>query len=133
MTTSGFADTSVLVIEDESFTRMVLARILGTLGFKAVHQAHDGESGLHAVREHRPDIVVCDVEMMPVNGLAFLRTLRDSDDPRLLHLPVVFMTNRLDPSVVDDATRLGAGTFIAKPATPESLRRALGEHLACRA
>ena len=60
MSASAFGNYSVLVIEDETFTRMVLARMLGGLGFKAVHQAGDGEAGLAAVRAHAPDIVLCE-------------------------------------------------------------------------
>ena len=129
MTASAFGDFSVLVIEDETFTRMVLARMLSSLGFRAVHQAGDGESGLAAVREHAPDAVVCDVEMAPVDGLGFLKALRASEDPRHKALPVVFMTNRADETRMAEARALGADTFLTKPATPETLRRTLGERL----
>ncbi|WP_448188679.1 response regulator [Azospirillum sp. sgz301742] len=129
MASNGFGDFSVLVIEDEAFTRMVLAKMLSTLGFKAVHQAQDGESGLAAVRAHAPDAVLCDVEMAPVDGLGFLRALRASDDPRHKVLPVLFMTNRADPARVAEAGTLGVNTFLVKPATPEALREKLGERL----
>lgn len=126
---AAFTDCSVLVIEDEAFTRMVLARMLGSLGFKTVHQAADGESGLAAVSTHQPDVVVCDVEMHPMDGLQFLKALRGSDDPRQSALPVVFMTNRLAPDRVAEAASLGADTFIQKPATPDSLRANLSAKL----
>jgi len=129
MTATAFDDFSVLVIEDEAFTRMVLAKMLSTLGFKAVHQAQDGESGLAAVRTHAPDAVICDVEMTPMDGLGFLRALRTSDDQRHKELPVVFMTNRVDEGRVAEARGLGADTFLVKPATPDALRRTLGERL----
>jgi two-component system chemotaxis response regulator CheY len=129
MATNGFGDFSVLVIEDETFTRMVLAKMLSTLGFKTVHQAQDGESGLAAVHAHAPDAVLCDVEMTPMDGLGFLRALRASDDPRHKALPVLFMTNRVDAARVDEARALGVDTFLVKPATPEALREKLGERL----
>lgn len=130
MTATAFGNFSVLVIEDEAFTRMVLAKMLATLGFKAVHQAQDGESGLTAVSTHTPDAVVCDVEMMPMDGLGFLKALRASDDPRHRTLPVVFMTNRVDEERVAEARGLGVDTFLVKPATPEALREKLGARLA---
>lgn len=125
----AFGDCSVLVIEDETFTRMVLAKMLASLGFKAVHQAADGEAGLAAVRAHAPDIVVCDVEMQPMDGLGFLRALRGSDDSADRALPVVFMTNRADQARRDEAAALGADIFIVKPATPESLSSSLSAKL----
>ena len=126
---AAFGDFSVLVIEDESFTRMVLAKMLSTLGFRAVHQAADGGAGLAAVQAHDPDLIVCDVEMQPMDGLGFLKTLRASDNPRHRALPVVFMTNRADQGRMDEAAAFGAGTVIVKPATPESLKEALGAKL----
>ncbi len=129
MTAAVFGDYSVLVIEDESFTRMVLAKMLGALGFRAVHQAQDGTSGLSAVRDHAPDIILCDVEMQPMDGLGFLKALRGSSNARDLSLPVVFMTNRADEGRVAEARALGAGTFLVKPATPDNLRQALAAHL----
>lgn len=126
MATTAFGDFTVLVIEDEAFTRMVLAKMLAALGFKAVRQAADGEAGLAAVREHRPDIVVCDVEMTPLDGLGFLRALRGGGDAAL---PVVFMTNRVDEERMAEARSLGADAFLVKPATPDSLRTALGARL----
>ncbi|MGQ9368484.1 response regulator [Azospirillum sp. A39] len=129
MTATDFRNYSVLVIEDEAFTRMVLAKMLANLGFKAVHQAPDGEAGLAAVVAHAPDAVVCDVEMKPLDGLGFLKALRAGNDARAKALPVVFLTNRADPAVVAEAAALGADTFIVKPATPDTLRAKLGERL----
>ncbi|WP_353857850.1 response regulator [Azospirillum formosense] len=126
---AAFGDFSVLVIEDESFTRMVLARMLVALGFRSVHQAADGEAGLAAVQAHVPDLVVCDVEMQPMDGLGFLRALRASPDARHRALPVVFMTNRADQSRMDEAAAFGADTFIVKPPTPASLKETLGAKL----
>lgn len=124
-----FGDVSVLIIEDESFTRMVLARMLSTLGFKAVHQAADGESGLAAVAAHDPDLILCDVEMQPMDGFGFLRALRANDDPRRRSLPVIFMTSRADPERLAEAQASGADAILAKPATPDMLRRTLGERI----
>ena len=129
MTATAFDGFSVLVIEDEAFTRMVLARMLSTLGFKAVHQAQDGESGLAAVRAHAPDAVLCDVEMAPMDGLAFLKALRADGNPRHAALPVLFMTNRIDESRRAEARALGAEIFLVKPATPDALRATLGASL----
>ncbi|WP_247871953.1 response regulator [Azospirillum sp. TSO35-2] len=124
-TDTPFGGLSVLVIEDESFTRMVLAKMLGTLGAKVVHQAADGEAGLAAVATHAPDLVLCDVEMQPMDGFGFVRALRASADGRQRALPVVFMTNRADPERVSEARASGADAVLAKPATPAALRDAL--------
>lgn len=118
---AGFAEVSVLIIEDEKFTRMVLARMLGTLGVKAVFQAEDGASGLDAVERHAPDFVLCDVEMAPVDGLGFLRELRQAPGSTR-GLPVVLMTNRADEDRMAEARSLGVESFVVKPVTPDTLR-----------
>ncbi|WP_247882071.1 response regulator [Azospirillum sp. TSH100] len=125
-TETPFGVLSVLVVEDESFTRMVLAKMLGTLGVKAVHQAADGESGLAAVAAHAPDLVLCDVEMQPMDGFGFVRTLRASADSRQRTLPVLFMSGRVDDDRKAQAHASGADAVLAKPVTPASLRDALG-------
>ncbi|KAA0597914.1 response regulator [Azospirillum lipoferum] len=125
-TEAPFDALSVLVVEDESFTRMVLAKMLGTLGVKAVHQAADGESGLAAVAAHSPDLVLCDVEMQPMDGFGFVRALRASADSRQRSLPVLFMSGRVDDDRKAQAQDSGADAVLAKPVTPASLRDALG-------
>nr|WP_295837573.1 response regulator [uncultured Azospirillum sp.] len=120
-----FGALSVLVIEDESFTRMVLAKMLGTLGVKAVHQAADGESGLAAVAAHSPDLVLCDVEMQPMDGFGFVRALRAGGEPYRQALPVVLMSGRVDGDREAQARDGGADAVLAKPVTPASLREVL--------
>lgn len=128
-----FRGVSVLVVEDESFTRMVLVKMLSGLGFSPVHQAADGAAGLAAVSAQAPDLILCDVEMQPMDGFGFVRALRANEDRRLSRLPVVFMTNRADQDRLAEARASGADAVLPKPATPDALRRALGERLAARA
>jgi two-component system chemotaxis response regulator CheY len=124
-TETPFGALSVLVVEDESFTRMVLAKMLGALGVKAVHQAADGESGLAAVAAHSPDLVLCDVEMQPMDGFGFVRVLRAGGDPYRHALPVVLMSGRVDGDREAQAHAGGADAVLAKPVTPASLREIL--------
>ncbi|MCG5243589.1 response regulator [Azospirillum doebereinerae] len=131
-TDEGFHGVSVLVVEDEAFTRMVLVRMLSGLGVTTVHQAGDGGAGLAAVAAHAPDLILCDVEMQPMDGFAFLRALRGGENRRHAGLPVVLMTNRADEDRLAEARACGADAILAKPATPDTLRRALRERLAAR-
>jgi len=104
---------------------MVLAKMLGTLGVKAVHQAADGESGLAAVAAHSPDLVLCDVEMQPMDGFGFVRALRAGGEPYRHVLPVVLMSGRVDGDREAQARDGGADAVLAKPVTPASLRGVL--------
>jgi len=116
---------SVLVIEDEPFTRTVVARVVAGLGCAAVHEAGDGVTGLDIMERHHIDAIVCDVDMKPITGLELLRRLRTSDDPRDRGMPLVFLTGRADPDDIAAAGTLGHTGFLLKPVQPALLRETL--------
>jgi len=121
---------TVLVIEDEPFTRTVVARVAASLGCAAVIEAGDAVTGLATLRGQPVDVVLCDVDMKPVNGLELLRHLRTSESAAERRLPLIFLTGRAAPEDVAAANTLGNTTFLVKPAQPDLLRRALLRHAA---
>ena len=120
---------TVLVIEDEPFTRTVVARVVAKLGCATVLEAGDALTGLAILRARPVDLVLCDVDMKPVNGLELLRHLRTGDSEAERRLPLVFLTGRADPEDVAVADTLGRTAFLVKPVQPELLRRAMLRHL----
>ncbi|MEI6559349.1 MAG: response regulator [Rhodospirillaceae bacterium] len=116
---------TVLVIEDEPFTRTVTARVVAGLGCAAVLEAGDAVTGLQLLRCQRVDIVLCDIDMKPVTGLELLRDLRTSDDEAERRLPLIFLTGRAGPEEVAAANTLGRTAFLVKPVQPDLLRRSL--------
>ncbi|HYD31271.1 MAG TPA: response regulator [Azospirillaceae bacterium] len=122
MTDTSFQNYSALVIDDEKFTRTVLARMLGNLGFKEVYQAEDGSTGLTAVHDLNPDVIVCDIQMKPMNGLTFLQQLRETAEGERKKLPVVFITNLIDQESLSAARGFGSEHFLLKPVTPAILK-----------
>lgn len=116
-----FTGRKILLIEDEVFTRKVLARLMATLGFAEVEEAADAPSGLAAVRTGGPDVVLCDVEMSPMDGFAFIAAVREAGYETL---PIVLMSARIDPDRVAKAREMGA-TVLEKPVRAELFRRAL--------
>ena len=119
---------SVLVIEDEPFTRTVVARVVAGLGCAAVHEAAGADAGLVILGRHRVDAIVCDVDMKPITGIDLLHRLRASDDPAERQMPLIFLTGRADPADVAVAERLGNTSFLIKPIQPAVLRRTLLHH-----
>ncbi len=119
---------TVLVIEDEPFTRTVVSRVVASLGCAGVLEAGDAVSGLAILRARQVDVVLCDLDMKPVNGLDLLRDLRTSENEAERRLPLIFLTGRADPEDVAAADTLGSTAFLIKPAQPDLLRRALLRH-----
>ncbi|MBI3564058.1 MAG: response regulator [Elusimicrobia bacterium] len=102
----------ILVIDDEKPIRDVLGRFLTMLGY-AVDYAEDGLSGLEKVRASRPDLIVVDVYMPGMDGLAFCSVLKSEE--ALKAIPVLFLTGEGKLGVADDAFRDGANAFLTKP------------------
>ncbi|HYC04677.1 MAG TPA: response regulator [Azospirillaceae bacterium] len=124
MTMVVFSKCSALVIEDQSFIRGVVVKILKQLSFGGIMEAEDGTVGLEIALDRRPDVIICDIEMAPMDGLTFLRELRKKEDDRYA-IPVMFLTNHADKDTVLKARDLGVNAFVAKPVTVAALREKL--------
>ncbi|HYE51173.1 MAG TPA: response regulator [Azospirillaceae bacterium] len=120
----AFSRMSALVIEDQAFIRGVVIKILKQLEFGGIMEAEEGSVGLEMALDRHPDIIICDIEMAPMDGLTFLRELRRKEEVGL-RTPVVFLTNHADKDTVIKARDLGVNAFIAKPVTVAGLREKL--------
>ena len=103
---------TVLVVEDDPANRALLTALLERAGYRAV-TATDGPSGLAAAIELAPDVLLLDVGLPGMDGLAICRRLRA--DPRTVTLPVVLLTGRTSVDDVVAGLDAGADDFLAKP------------------
>ena len=103
---------TVLIIDDIPHIRRLLSRMLSASGYQTL-LAEDGAQGLEMVREHKPDIVTCDVSMPIVNGHQFLLSLRQ--DPTVSHIPVIMVTALGEEAEGMELTNHGADGYITKP------------------
>ncbi len=104
---------SCLIVDDSKVIRMVARRILEELEFEIV-EAENGAAALEACREHMPDAILLDWNMPVMDGLEFLKTLReDSESGR--RVVVVFCTTENDLSHIKMAIEAGANEYIMKP------------------
>jgi two-component system chemotaxis response regulator CheY len=122
---------NALIVEDQSFIRTVVSRILKQLDFNNIWEAEEGTAGLDIALERRPDVIICDIEMAPMDGLTFLQQLRQKEDLGR-RTPVVFLTNHAQKDIVLKARDLGVNAFIAKPVTVLGLRDKLAVLLGVR-
>ncbi|MEU2208040.1 response regulator [Streptomyces hygroscopicus] len=115
--------------------RVVLAddQVLVRAGFRAllaaqpdievVGEAADGEQALGLVRERRPDVVLMDIRMPVLDGLAATRGI--TEDPALADVKVIMLTTFELDEYVFEAIRSGASGFLVKDTEPEELLRAV--------
>ncbi|MFV3128429.1 response regulator [Niveispirillum sp. KHB5.9] len=118
---TSFSRMNALIVEDQAFIRTVVSRILKQLEFNQIWEADEGTGGLTLALERKPDIIICDIEMAPMDGLTFLQQLRQREDLGR-RTPVVFLTNHAQKDMVLKAKDLGVNAFIAKPVTVVGLR-----------
>ncbi len=118
----NYTDMTVLVIDDQEIIRTIVEKVLRKIGFRQIEMAADGASGLEAVKAHRPDIIICDINMEPMDGFAFLKQLHKDTKPVGRKFPVIFLTSEMDVEVVTQAKELGVDAFVLKPVPPRILQ-----------
>ena len=104
------AQTRIVIAEDEAIPRMDLREMLVNLGYLVVGEAADGVSAVNMARELRPDLVVMDIKMPEMDGIAAARLLTEE---RIS--PVLLVTAYSHRELVDDAKDAGVLAYVAKP------------------
>lgn len=110
----------ILLIDDDPGIRKVLAIALEDAGYSVITAA-DGESGIQAVQEHSPQIVLTDIRMPGMNGLEVLRKIKKMDPER----EVIVITGFNEIQFAIEALHLDASDFITKPVSDGALSVAL--------
>ncbi len=100
----------VLVAEDEALIRFDLVELLGDEGYEVVGQAGDGEAAVEMARELEPDLVVMDVKMPKMDGIAAAEIIAAE---RIA--PVVMLTAFSQRELVEQAREAGAMAYVVKP------------------
>jgi len=114
--------TRVLLVDDDALVRSGLRIMLnGAEGVDVVGEAADGREVLGAVDRHRPDVVLMDIRMPQVDGIAATRLLRAQPSP-----PEVIVLTTFDADeLVLRALRAGAAGFLLKDTAPAEIVRAI--------
>ncbi|MDB5352169.1 MAG: response regulator with CheY-like receiver, AAA-type ATPase, and DNA-binding domain [Planctomycetota bacterium] len=112
----------ILIVDDEPNVRLMFRTSLEQAGY-ALEEAIDGEDALERHREAPADLILLDLQMPRLDGMATLRRLRDEGQ----NVPVVIVTAHGSIPDAVAAMRLGAIDFLSKPLTPETLRKVVSE------
>ena len=115
----------LLIVDDEELTRTGVISSIDwqSIGIEEVLQADDGLNGIEAARTHQPDIVLCDVRMPRMDGIAMLERLEEI----LPDIVPVFMSGYSDKEYLKAAIKLKAVNYIEKPLNPDEIREAIIE------
>lgn len=110
----------VLLIDDEELYAESLAKVLTRRGME-VSTARDGKAGLDWLGDKRADVIVLDLKMPGMDGLATLQEIRKRDSM----VPVIMLTGHIDLEKVTMALEGGAGDILLKPCPVDSLAAAI--------
>jgi DNA-binding response OmpR family regulator len=106
----------VLIVDDSAQIRTLMKNILAAAWTIDARECGDGRAAVEALG-WRPDIVLVDYEMRPMDGVAFTQLLRRGGTPADPRTPVVMMTGHADREHVMAARKAGVDGFIVKPLT----------------
>lgn len=102
----------VLYIEDNPDNMTLVKRVLEVEGYQVI-EARNGREGLARALEHRPDLVITDINLPDIDGYEV--TARLKNEPRTAHIPVVAMTANVMKKDRENVARAGCDAYIAKP------------------
>lgn len=113
----------VLIVDDQSSIRQILANSLAQLGFAHVSQRKDGKEALEYLAQNPTHLVISDFNMPVMDGLALLRAVRGN--PKTQKVAFIILTGEASRDLVQEAVKAGVNNFLAKPYTVAKLREVL--------
>jgi two-component system chemotaxis response regulator CheY len=119
----------ILVVEDSRIMRQMVRAALSDDDYE-VHEREDGRQGLEAVSTVAPDLVITDVNMPEMDGLALVRAVRQL--PSFRFTPVIVLTTESADDMKQSGRAAGATGWIVKPFDPDQLRDVVARVLDAR-
>ena len=109
----------ILFTEDDPFLAEILQQALVKAGFK-VTLAKDGEEALQCVKDSKPDLILLDLFLPRLDGFGVLAHLHS--DPSTVKIPVIILSNLMDPDNVERGKSFGVAAYLIKASTtPEEI------------
>ena len=115
-----------LVVDDSITVRRVTERFLQRSGLR-VETAKDGLDAIAVMRDHKPDVILLDIEMPRMDGYEFASHVRN--DPRLADVPIIMITSRVGDKHRARAIELGVNDYLGKPYQDSQLLEAIRRQL----
>lgn len=112
---ADFSQVEILVIDDSDYVRRLLKEVLMSFGAEKVFLAESADQAFARIKIQCPDLILCDWQMHPVDGLAILRKLRRDMSSRISRIPFIMLTGHNGAEDVSTAIGEGADSYIVKP------------------
>jgi len=120
------SERKILYVEDNEYNRKIVRQLLGRTSYRLLETV-DGEAGVAAAFEERPDLILMDVQLPKMSGLEATKILRA--DERTKDTPIIVITSFAMSGDRERATAAGASGYLAKPYSPRELLALLRQFL----
>ncbi len=131
MDTYNLERLNFLVVDDNSYMRFLVGSVLRALGARHIEEATDGADAYARLGTYAADVVICNWQMSPMDGLEFVRLLRTDTNSPNPFVPVIMLTAHTEAKRVVEARDAGVSEILAKPFSAHQLYsriRAIIEH-----
>ena len=108
----------VLVVEDTEDNRQIIRDLLTSAGYETI-EAVNGEQGVAMAAEHRPDLILMDIQLPVLDG--YEATRRIKANPALRHIPIIAVTSYALSGDEEKTREAGCDAYVAKPFSPRLL------------
>ena len=112
----------VLIVEDQEVIRQIVWKMLKDIGFGNIVEVGDGSQAMREVLATKPDLIICDIAMEPVDGFKFVEALQVRGFKDKDRIPTIFLTGHTEREMVIKAKQLGADGFLVKPVSAKDLK-----------
>ncbi len=109
----------ILTIDDSTTMRRIIINTLARIGYKDVVQADNGKSGLEQLAAGGVDVIITDWNMPEMDGLEFVKRVRNSE---WKDIPILMVTTNAAKEDIVEALQAGVNNYVVKPFTPETLK-----------
>jgi CheY-like chemotaxis protein len=111
----------VLLVDDNRHTLTIVRNLLSSMRIRNVTLAADAVEALRDLRITRPDLIIVDWHMTPLDGLEFTRHIRRGTDCDVPDIPIILLTAYTEPSLIFQARDAGVNEILAKPVSFKTL------------
>lgn len=129
MSNITFSLARILVVDDDPVMREFVVNTLRRIGIQQIDVANDGATALRTMASFKPDLVLTDIHMQPMDGIAFVQQLRKHSNRVVSGMKVIFMSADASSETLGQALPLGTFGYIVKPPRPETLKAKIEQAL----
>jgi two-component system, cell cycle response regulator DivK len=117
----------ILMVEDAEDNRQIIRDLMESVGYDLI-EAADGAAGVAMAAEHRPDLILMDIQLPVMDGYEASRRIKA--DPELSHIPIIAVTSYALSGDEAKTRAAGCDGYVAKPFSPRQLLAKMNEFLA---